>query len=59
MKRIVRFFQESYAELRKVIWPSTQEVTASTQVVIISVVIIAVFLGMIDVVIYELLNLIF
>jgi preprotein translocase subunit SecE len=34
-------------------------VTASTQVVIISVVIIAVFLGMIDVAIYELLNLIF
>jgi len=59
MKRIVKFFQESYAELRKVIWPSTQEVTASTQVVIISVVIIAAFLGTIDVVIYELLNLIF
>ena len=59
MKRIIRFFQESYAELRKVIWPSKEEVAASTRVVLISVIIIAAILGLIDVVIYELLNLVF
>jgi preprotein translocase subunit SecE len=59
MNRIIRFIQESYAELRKVIWPSRDEAIASTKVVIISVVLIAAVLGAIDVVIYELLNLIF
>jgi preprotein translocase subunit SecE len=59
MKKIVRFFQESYAELRKVIWPSRDEVGGSTKVVIISIVIIAISLGFIDLVIYELLNFIF
>ncbi len=59
MNRIIRFFQESYAELRKVIWPSREEVTASTRVVLISTVLIALILGAMDVVIYELFNLIF
>jgi preprotein translocase subunit SecE len=59
MNRIIRFFKESYAELRKVIWPSRDEVIASTKVVIISVVIIALLLGLFDVVIYELLNFFF
>ena len=31
------FFQESYAELRKVVWPGSDEVISSTKVVIISV----------------------
>ncbi len=59
MNRIIRFFQESYAELRKVIWPSREEVTASTKVVLISVVLIALILGAMDVVIYEVFNFIF
>jgi preprotein translocase subunit SecE len=59
MKRIIRFFQESYAELRKVIWPSADEVRASTKVVLLSVVIIAITLGFIDWAIFRLLNLIF
>jgi preprotein translocase subunit SecE len=59
MNRIIRFFKESYAELRKVIWPSREEVMSSTKVVIISVVIIGLILGAIDVVIYQLLNFFF
>ena len=48
MKKIVQFFKESYAELRKVIWPGREDVISSVKVVIISTIIIAAVLGLID-----------
>lgn len=48
MKRIVEFFQNSYAELKKVTWPSREEVGASTRVVLVSVLIFAAVLGVLD-----------
>ena len=48
MKKIIQFFKESYAELRKVIWPSRDDVISSVKVVLISTVIIALILGLID-----------
>jgi preprotein translocase subunit SecE len=48
MKKIVQFFKDSFAELKKVIWPSRSEVASSTKVVLISVVIFAVVLGLVD-----------
>ena len=48
MKKIVQFVKESYAELRKVIWPGRDDVVSSVKVVIISTVIIAAVLGLID-----------
>jgi len=48
MKKIVQFFKDSYAELRKVVWPSREDVVASTKVVVVSVVIVAAFLGFVD-----------
>jgi len=48
MKKIVQFVKESYAELRKVIWPNRDDVMSSVKVVIISVVIISALLGLID-----------
>jgi preprotein translocase subunit SecE len=50
MKKIVQFIKESYAELRKVIWPGRDDVVSSVKVVIISTVIIAAVLGLVDVV---------
>ena len=49
MSKIVQFVKESYAELRKVIWPSRDDVISSVKVVIISTVIIAAVLGLVDV----------
>ena len=49
MKKIVRFIKESYAELRKVVWPSKEDVIGSVKVVLISTVLIAAALGLIDV----------
>ena len=48
MKKIIQFFKDSYAELKKVVWPSREEVSASTKVVIVSVIIFAVVLGAVD-----------
>ena len=49
MNKIVQFIKESYAELRKVIWPGRDDVISSVKVVIISTVIIAAILGLVDV----------
>jgi len=48
MRKIVQFFKDSYAELKKVVWPSREEVAASTKVVIVSVIIFALVLGAVD-----------
>jgi preprotein translocase subunit SecE len=48
MGKIVQFFKESYAELRKVVWPGRDDVVSSVAVVIISTVIVAAILGFVD-----------
>ncbi len=48
MSKIVQFFKDSYAELRKVVWPTREDVLASTKVVIVSTVIFAFCLGLLD-----------
>ena len=48
MKRLLQFFRDSYAELKKVVWPSREEVGSSTKVVIVSTIIFAVLLGFVD-----------
>jgi preprotein translocase subunit SecE len=48
VKRIIAFFQDSYAELKKVTWPSREEVGSSTRVVLVSVAIFAALLGLLD-----------
>jgi preprotein translocase subunit SecE len=48
MNKLVQFVKESYAELRKVVWPGRDDVVSSVKVVIISTVIIAAALGLVD-----------
>jgi len=50
MNKLVQFVKESYAELRKVIWPSKEDVISSVKVVVVSTVLIAAVLGLVDVV---------
>jgi preprotein translocase subunit SecE len=59
LKKIAQFFKESFAELRKVIWPSTDEVISSTKVVLVSVVLIALALWLIDFLLFSGIDLIF
>jgi preprotein translocase subunit SecE len=48
MNKLVQFVKESYAELRKVIWPGRDDVISSVKVVIVSTVLIAAILGLVD-----------
>ena len=48
MRKIVQFAKESYAELRKVIWPTREDVISSVKVVLVSTAIVALILGFID-----------
>ncbi len=59
MKKIFQFFSESYAELRKVVWPSREEVATSTKVVLVSTLIFAAVLGLVDFLLLSGIDLIF
>jgi preprotein translocase subunit SecE len=48
MNKLVQFVKESYAELRKVIWPSRDDAIGSVKVGIVSTVLIAAILGLVD-----------
>jgi preprotein translocase subunit SecE len=47
-KKMVEFFQEVKLELKKVVFPTKKEVIGSTWVVIVTVLISAFFLGVVD-----------
>ena len=48
-KSLIRFIQEARSELLKVTWPTRDQIWDSTKVVILSVVVISLFLGLIDI----------
>lgn len=48
MKKIIVFGKECIGELKKVVWPSRADVVSSVGVVLVSTLIIALFLGLID-----------
>ena len=43
-----QFFREVRVELKKVTWPSRKETIASTSVVLITVILVAFYLGIVD-----------
>ena len=48
MAKVIQFFKESRAELKKVVWPTRDDVVSSIKVVIISTIVVAVILGLLD-----------
>ena len=48
MEKIKRFLKEVVAELRKVTWPTKDELIGSTIVVIVVSLVIAIFIGIVD-----------
>ena len=48
MKKMIQFFKECYAELKKVVWPSRDKVVSSTRIVVVSTLAVALLLGLID-----------
>ncbi len=55
--KIKDFFKEVKIELKKVVFPSRDEVIGSTKVVIVLVLIIATFLGFVDMLLSKLVRL--
>ncbi len=56
--RIKNFFKDVKIELKKVVFPSRDEVIGSTKVVVVLVLIIAIFLGFIDLLLSKLVGMI-
>lgn len=48
MSKLVQFVRESKAELKRVDWPTKEDVFSSVKVVIISTIVVAVLLGVLD-----------
>ena len=47
-KKLFKFLREVRLEMKKVTWPTRKEITGSTIVVIITVIIVSIYLGMVD-----------
>ena len=47
-EEIKQFFREVWIELKKVTWPSRKETIASTSVVLVTVILVAFYLGIVD-----------
>jgi preprotein translocase subunit SecE len=45
---VVRFLRQTYEELRKVSWPTPQELYRYTLIVIVTVIVIGAFIGAVD-----------
>lgn len=58
MNRIVKFGRECILELKKVSWPSKDEVLSSTRIVVISTLIISALLGLLDYLLFYGINLV-
>jgi preprotein translocase subunit SecE len=48
MGKVIGFFRECGAELKKVVWPTRDDVISSVKIVLVSTVVIAVVLGVLD-----------
>ena len=59
MKKIARYFKECWLELKKVSWPTRDTVVRYTCIVIVSTIIFGIVLGIVDIGIGQLMDLIF
>lgn len=58
VKKTGKFFREVRSEMRKVTWPTKNELTTYTIVVLVSVVIVSGFIWIADTIFYKLVSLI-
>jgi len=56
--KFTNFFKEIKIEMSKVAWPSKSELIGSTSVVIVSLAILSIFIGVCDVILSKIVNLI-
>ena len=56
--RLVRWWRETIGEIKKVTWPTKEDALRMTKIVVVVIVIMALFLGLIDLGFSELIGLI-
>lgn len=59
MKKFFRYLKESVLEMKKVAWPSRQTMVSYTGIVIVTTIIFAIILGVVDYLFLKGVNLIF
>lgn len=59
MKKLFRYFKECRLEMKKVAWPNKATIISSTKIVLVSTIIFAVLLGLVDFLLMRLVYLIF
>jgi preprotein translocase, SecE subunit, bacterial len=59
IERIKLYLSETRTELKKVTWPSRQDLIDSTKVVIVATLIMTVFVGIVDQVLSRIIKLVF
>ncbi len=47
-EKIIKFLKETRAEMKKVTWPTRDELVGSTKIVIIATLVVTLFIGIID-----------
>jgi len=48
IEKVKEFFKDVKVEIKKVVYPSREELTGSTWVVIVAVIVVSFFLGLVD-----------
>jgi preprotein translocase subunit SecE len=48
IEKLKRFFSETRVEMRKVTWPTREELRESTKIVIVATFIVTIFIGLVD-----------
>jgi preprotein translocase subunit SecE len=59
IERIKLFLSETRTELKKVTWPTREELKESTRVVIVSTIMLTVFVGIVDQILSRIIRLVF
>ena len=59
MKKFFRYLKECRLEMKKVAWPNKATILSSTKIVLVSTIIFAVLLGLVDFLLMRLVYLIF
>ncbi len=59
LERLKTYLAETRAEVRKVTWPSREELKQSTRVVIVATLVLTVFIGGVDLILSRIVRLLF
>ena len=59
MKKLFRYFKECRLEMKKVAWPNRATILSSTKIVLITTIIFAILLGLVDFLLLRFIYLIF